>query len=334
MPKTTYSYAKTTTIKDNTCVLSDALNAMRIGGSVLISEEYVPPWAVAIPDAAKLGGLLNVVSNVQVLAFHYVKRGFIELIPVANRPLMLEAGEMAICFGGAAHQIAQHANQPAISVETILMQGNNPFKPNVDNKARSTAVICGVFMMHNIALNPMFAALPPILHVSTSQANTLNHLPDVLSWIAREIEQKTPCTFVIERLLELLCAEVLRSHLAHATPEATWFNAVNDPVVGRAMSIIHANPNADWTVNRLAQQVAMSPSRFAARFSAALDDSPMAYITKWRMNLAGRMLNETQQGVGEIAAHLGYENVAAFGRTFKRHLGIPPAVWRNQWATK
>ena len=46
------------------------------------------------------------------------------------------------------------------------------------------------------------------------------------------------------------------------------------------------------------------------------------------------MLNETQQGVGEIAAHLGYENVAAFGRTFKRHLGIPPAVWRNQWATK
>ena len=334
MHKTTYKYAETTIIKDNTCVLSDALNAMRIGGSVLISEEYVPPWAVAIPDTTKFGGLLNLTSNVQVVAFHYVKRGFIELIPAEGKPLMIEAGEMAICFSGAAHQIAQHANQPAVSVETILMQGNNPFKPDASNKARSTSVICGVFMMQNTALNPMFAALPPILHVSALQASALHHLPDVLNWIGREIEQKIQCTFVIERLLELLCAEVLRSHLEHARPESTWFNAVSDPIVGRAMSIIHSNPNADWTVNRLAQQVAMSPSRFSARFAAALGDSPMAYITKWRMNLAGRMLNETQQGVGEIAGHLGYENVAVFGRTFKRHLGVPPAAWRNQYKAK
>lgn len=328
MSETTYKYAETTTIKDSVCVLSDMLNAMRIGGSVLISEEYLPPWAVTIPDAVKLGGLLSVASNVQVVAFHYVKRGFIELIPVVGKPVMIEAGEMAICFGGAAHQIAQYANQSIISVETILMQGNNPFKPNADNKARSTAVICGVFMMRNIVLNPMFAALPSILHVSATQARALHQLPYVLNWIGREIEQKIQCIFVIERLLELLCAEVLRAHLEHATPESAWFHAVNDPVVGRAMSIVHSNPNADWTVNRLAQQVAMSPSRFAARFAAALGDSPMAYVTKWRMNLAGRMLNETQQGVGEIAAHLGYENVAAFGRTFKRHLGVSPAAWR------
>lgn len=330
MPKTTYKYAETTIFKDDMCVLSDALNAMRIGGSVLISEEYVPPWAVAIPDANNLGGLLNTTSNVQVVAFHYVKRGFIELVPAAGKPLMIEAGEMAICFGGTAHQIAQYANQPAVLVETILMQGNNPFKPDVANKARSTAVICGVFMMHNIALNPMFAALPPILHVSALQASALHHLPDVLSWMGREIDQKIPCTFVIERLLELLCAEVLRAHLEHTTPESKWFHAVNDPVVGRAMSMIHSNPSSDWTVSRLAQQVAMSPSRFAARFASALGDSPMAYVTKWRMNIAGRMLNETQQGIGEIAAHLGYENVAAFSRAFKRHLGVPPAAWRNQ----
>lgn len=330
MPKNTYKYAETTNFKEITCVLSDSLNAMRIGGSVLISEEYVPPWAVAIPEAAKLGSLLHVASNVQVVAFHYVKRGFMELIPTTGKPLMIEAGDLAICFGGEAHQISQHANQPAVSVDTLLMQGKNPFKPDVSNKARSTAVICGVFMMQNIALNPMFAALPPILHVSATQASTLHHLSEVLTWMGREIEQKTPCTFVIERLLELLCAEVLRAQLVRTEPKSAWFNAVSDPVVGRAMSMIHANPSADWSVNRLAQHVTMSPSRFAARFTAALGDSPMAYVTKWRMNVAGRLLNETQLSVGEIAADVGYENVAAFGRTFKRHLGFPPAAWRNQ----
>ena len=60
----------------------------------------------------------------------------------------------------------------------------------------------------------------------------------------------------------------------------------------------------------------------------------MAYVTKWRMNVAGLLMKESQQGVGEIAMQLGYENVAAFGGTFKRQLGVSPVVWRNQWAIK
>ena len=78
----------------------------------------------------------------------------------------------------------------------------------------------------------------------------------------------------------------------------------------------------------LAQGVAMSPSRFAARFAATLAESPMAYIAKWRMNLACRLLSGTPQAVNHIAAEVGYENVAAFNRAFKKHVGIPPAAWR------
>jgi AraC-like DNA-binding protein len=329
MYKTTFNYAKTTIIENNKCVLSDSLNAMRISGSLLISEEYVAPWGVLIPEADKLGAMLELGNDVRVVAFHYVKRGFVELLPENEKPLMVEAGEIAICFGGAAHQISQQANQLAIPVESILMNGHNPFKPNESNKARSTSVMCGVFMMRNVALNPMFASLPTILHVSASRTNTLHYSPEVLNWIDREIQQKVQCTFVIERLLELLCAEVLRTHLDSASPDSKWFYAMRDPVVGRALSMIHAQPGEDWSVSRLAEGVAMSPSRFAARFSTALGDSPMAYLTKWRMNIAARRLSESQQTVSEVAADLGYENTAAFGRTFKRYLGLPPATWRT-----
>ncbi len=99
---------------------------------------------------------------------------------------------------------------------------------------------------------------------------------------------------------------------------------------GRAISIIHAHPGKDCSVKSLAQHVAMSPSRFAARFSAALGDSPIAYVTKWRMNIAGRQLIESQQSITKIAESVGYENVSAFTRAFKRHLGVPPAVWRAE----
>ena len=75
--------------------------------------------------------------------------------------------------------------------------------------------------------------------------------------------------------------------------------------------------------------VAVSPSRFAARFSKATGESPMAYLSKWCMNVAGPMLGETKISIGEIASEVGYENVPAFARSFKKHLGMPPAAWRT-----
>lgn len=330
MIETTLNNAETTEIEGNKCVLSDVLKSMRISGSMLINEEYVPPWGVAIPDAVKLRNLLKLGAETQVVAFHYVKRGFIEVTPEVGEPIMVEAGEMAICFGGIAHQISQNSDMQAIPVESILTGGNNPFAPNEKNIARSTSVMCGVFMMQNLELNPLFNSLPKILHVSATTSGAYNKSMNILNWMGQEVEQKTKCTFVIERLLELLCAEIMRAHLKNATTDSGWFCAVNDPVIGRALSMIHAHPGDVWSVNRLADGVAMSPSRFAARFTTALGDSPMAYVTKWRMNIAGRLLGESQQRIEEIATSVGYENVAAFSRTFKRHLGISPAVWRSR----
>jgi AraC-like DNA-binding protein len=80
--------------------------------------------------------------------------------------------------------------------------------------------------------------------------------------------------------------------------------------------------------------VAMSPSRFAARFAESLGDSPMAYVTNWRMNVACRQLVTSRQGIDQIAASVGYESQAAFNRAFKKHVGLPPAAWRTRERTR
>ena len=330
MSETTLNCAETTDDGGYSDVLSDVMGSMRISGSVLLNEDYAAPWGVTIPSAERLRTVMKLGSSVRVVAFHFVKRGYIELTPDGEESITIEAGEMAICFGGLPHRVSQGVGKKAVSAESLLTGGKNPFQPDAGNKARSTSLMCGVFMMRNVALNPLFSSLPPVLHVAAQRPGRLHNLPGVLNWMIHEAGQMMPgSTYVIERLLELLCAEVLRAHLENSATASGWFSGLKDPVVGRAISMIHACPGGLWTVNRLAQGVAMSPSRFAARFSAALGESPMAYVAKWRMNVAGRLLGESRQGVGEIAADLGYENVAAFGRAFKRHLGVPPATWRS-----
>lgn len=331
MRKTTEYFAETTDIDSNNDVLSDTLRSMRIGGSLLLREKYAPPWAVAIPDADKLGALLKIKDGVRVVAFHLVERGHCEIKLQCGDKVIVEAGEMVICFSGSAHRISQGSIQQAMPVETLMAGGGNVFRPAEKNLARSTSLLCGIFLLHDTHLNPLFAALPPLLHTSVSRASGFHNLSGVANMMSQEIERKSfGGGYVVERLLEVLCAEAVRSHFEKIThKEACWFNGIKDPIVGHAIKMIHSQPGESWSVGRLAQGVAMSPSRFAARFTAALGESPMAYVAKWRMNVASRLLNATQQGIGQIAANVGYENLAAFNRAFKRHTGMPPAAWRH-----
>lgn len=331
----TNSYAKTTESLKVFDVFSDAFSSMKITGSILFNEEYAAPWAIAVPDAERLREILKLRPGAQVVAFHFVQRGHIEIALENKKPVIIEAGELAICFGGAAHRISLGSAATVIPVEALLNGGENPFQPEERQPARSTSLICGIFLMHNVELNPLFATFPPLLHASTIHPGGFNHLSMVLERMAEEINHQTfGSAYVVERLLELLCAEALRAHLASVPPQATgWLNGVRDPLVGRAIAMIHAQPGERWSVKYLAERVAMSPSRFAARFVAALGESPMAYVTKWRMNVASRLLGSTQRPVSEIATDVGYENLAAFSRAFKRHIGVPPAAWRSSQAS-
>lgn len=329
MTEKTLNYAETTDSVGVFEPLSDALSAMRISGSVLIDEDYAPPWGVDIPNAGRLRTVMKLGNGIRVVAFHFVKRGYIEVTAEGCDPVTVAAGEMLICFGGLPHRVSQGAAAKTVSAEALLTGGINPFQPDAGNMARGTSLMCGVFMLRHVELNPLFSSLPTLLHASAKRAGAIHNLPGVLAWMAQEAEQRTPgSAYVVERLLELLCAEALRAHLETASLQSGWLFGIKDPVVGRAIAMIHSRPGENWSVKRLAQGVAMSPSRFAARFSAAIGDSPMAYVTKWRMNVAGRLLDESGLGISEIAADVGYENVAAFSRTFKRHVGMPPAAWR------
>jgi len=92
---------------------------------------------------------------------------------------------------------------------------------------------------------------------------------------------------------------------------------------------VHSRPGADWSVEALAARVALSPSRFAARFREAMGEAVMVYVGRWRANVACHLLRETDLPLGEVAARVRYESVPAFSRAFKAQTGLPPAQWRR-----
>lgn len=332
MLDSTSSFAETTAETSTAGTLDDTLRALRIAGGVLLRERYAAPWAVAVPASTSLGKLLGLPHSTRVVAFHLVEYGHCEVISADGQRVVLTAGDMAICFGGEAHRIAVGRASRPQEIADLLTGGTNRQRPEVTGLPADTALTCGVFQLHHAQFNPLIDALPEVVHASLSRAGEMHNFSGVARLLNQELERPTGgSAYVVERLLEVLCAEALRAHVESAPRDAVgWFRGIRDPIVGRALTAIHAKPGDAWTVHRLANQVAMSPSRFAARFAESLGSSPMVYVARWRMNIACRKLTSTHDAVDRIAADVGYESSAAFNRAFKKHLGLPPAAWRQR----
>lgn len=334
MLQTVKNFAETTDVIVMNDVLDDALRSLYIKGSLLLREAYAPPWAIAIPSADQLALLLDIKKGTRVVAFHLVEFGHCE-VQADGFGLTLSAGELVVCFGGVAHRLFQGNTTQTQSIETLLAGSANAQRPASTGNALGASLLCGVFMLHHTAFNPLYAALPPIMRVSLSRPGELHNLSGVAHLMAREIG-RTSCGrgYIVERFLEVLCAEAIRSHIEAAPrQEIGWFRGIKDPVIGGAMKAIHLRPAENWSVQRLAHEVSMSPSRFAARFTETLGDSPMAYLAKWRMNVACRKLTSSTAAIEQIASDVGYESAAAFNRAFKKHVGLPPAMWRLREAS-
>jgi AraC-like DNA-binding protein len=91
-----------------------------------------------------------------------------------------------------------------------------------------------------------------------------------------------------------------------------------------AITNMHDDPGHPWTLQELAERVGMSRSIFALRFKETVGATPMEYLTRWRMLLAGDRLKNTDDSISVIALSLGYESESAFGKAFRRVMGCSP----------
>lgn len=172
--------------------------------------------------------------------------------------------------------------------------------------------------------------LPPIVHILRE--------PDqaALRWsveqMMRELHQGEPGgSLIAQHLAHMMLIHALRVHLAEGPAAgAGWFYALADRQMSAAIGAMHDNPAHSWTLQGLAERALMSRSSFAARFKETVGETPMEYLTRWRMLLAADRLENSGDPVFRVALSLGYESESAFGRAFKRVMGCSPRQYAGR----
>ncbi|MBB5059553.1 AraC-like DNA-binding protein [Granulicella aggregans] len=185
-----------------------------------------------------------------------------------------------------------------------------------------TTIVCGSFSFDRASLRPITQLLPNFILIKADQARTLA-LHNTLQALASEMAEQAPGSGVVAtRLAEVLFIQVLRSHIA-SEPERNkgWLRAVFDPQLGTALGAIHDSVKTPWTVESLAEAAGMSRSAFAARFKELLGQTPLEYVTEWRMQKAMQLLEQRDKKLIDVARLVGYESDAAFSKAFKRVVG-------------
>jgi len=184
----------------------------------------------------------------------------------------------------------------------------------------------------NARTNPLLAALPPLIFVKGSEDGGAPWLRLTVQHAIDELDSDRPGSeAVVGRLADILFIGAVRSYLEQslASTESGWLAAVRDQQIGRAIALLHSDPARPWTVEMLADQVALSRSALASKFTRLVGEPPLHYLKRVRLDAAARRLRGTNDKLFVIAAAVGYDSAAAFTRAFERYVGVSPGEYRR-----
>jgi AraC-like DNA-binding protein len=191
-----------------------------------------------------------------------------------------------------------------------------------------TTIVCGSLSFDRASVKPITQLLPSFILIKADKAHTLA-LHTTMQALALEMEEQAPGSEVVAtRLAEVMFIQALRAHIA-SVPERNngWLRAIFDPQIGTALNAVHNSVKTPWTVESLATAAGMSRSAFAARFKGLLGQTPLEYVTEWRMQKAMQLLQQQDKKLVDIARSVGYESDAAFSKAFKRVVGANPSEY-------
>lgn len=264
-------------------------------------------------------------------ALHAVSAGEVWLDVPGQAPVRVEAGDAVLVPPGTEHGLSsgpgvamgpcdREAAARARSAGGVVRLGTPPVH------TRLTVVH---YEQDAEASTPVLTALTRPVHVAAREHPRLDA---TIGLLADELAHpQIGTTAAVNSIVDLLLVQFVRAWLrSHpAQRSASWLSAVLDPVVRDALERIHGDPAHPWTTASLAAAIRVSRATLSRRFPAALGQTPTAYLTRWRMDLAALRLRDTDEPVDVVGGAVGYSSPHAFSRAFRRARGLPPGEYRR-----
>jgi AraC-like DNA-binding protein len=320
--------------------LSDVLRSVRLRGAVFYCVSYGDEWAVGAPSSKEIADVV-VPGAEHVMEYHVITKGNGWAAIAGEPPVRLAAGDVVMFPHGDAHVLSSAPGlEPARTDPQWFRDTRDVPKPmpmaiksltemSVGPTDLPINLACGFLGLDLRPFNPLIASLPRILHVPAAGDGAW--ISQVMLQAVEASQSKRPGgDAVLDRISEMMFIDAVRRYVERL-PEtsAGWLAGLRDRHVGKALALIHENPAHAWTVEELADRIALSRSAFYERFTALVGQPPMQYLANWRMQAAANLLRQSGASIASIALEVGYESEAAFARAFKRLVGSPPAAWRR-----
>ncbi len=244
----------------------------------------------------------------------------VEGVPDAVR---LEAGDCFILASGSPFRLATDLSLTPIDYQTILSARRDSGVATF-NGGGDCFIVGGHFALTGKHAGILLGMLPPIVHIRKESDKAAMRWS--LERMMEELRERQPGSFLVaQQIAYMMLVQALRLHLAEGLRGGVgWLFALADKQMSAAISSMHDDPAHRWTVEELATRAGMSRSTFALKFKETVGTSPMEYLTRWRMLLAGDRLVNSKDPISVIALSLGYESESAFSTAFKRVMGCSP----------
>jgi AraC-like DNA-binding protein len=300
--------------------LGEVLQLLQMTGVLYCNAELTDPWGIEIPA-------LPGVMNVEVVTSGHC---WIEL--EGEAPVFMPRGSLLLIPRGNRHILRGNPGDKTTALEDIPVEriGDRFENMHFGGGGRPTQITYYGVRFDPYLADRLIGLLPKMLHLRT-HVDDGSWLHSTIRFIAQEARQRLPGSeTVITRLADILVIQAIRTWLDTEREEQRgWIAALHDRHIGKAMSLMHRQPERDWRVESLAHAIGMSRSGFSARFTALVGEPVLQYLTTLRMQLAHRELRETNDTLARIAERVGYQSEPAFNRAFKRVVGMPPGAIRK-----
>jgi AraC-like DNA-binding protein len=299
-------------------VLSDVVEMTRTGPPLSLRLELRSPWALRSAEGAGA-------------AFHVVLQGVCWLLLTDDSdPQALGPGDIVLLPRGAPHVVADDPRTPPVDVPCL--DGSNPIdSETLGGHGARSLLLSGGYRLDWSRPHPLLAALPEVLHVAAAPARHQS-LRAAIALLGEELESDRPGrSAILPALIDAMFPLIVRAWIDNDPPcaEGDWPLALTDPAIAGALEEIHADPQRNWTVESLAHEAGLSRAAFARRFARAVGEPPLAYLTRWRMTVAGRLLRESNLTLAAVTRRVGYTSEFAFAKAFKRDYGMAPGAYRR-----
>ena len=242
-------------------------------------------------------------------------------------PVLLTAGDCFLLPRGWPFSLATDLSIKPVDFHILLADMQNA-RANahiaLHEDGASCYIVGGYFRLDGDHAEVLLGSLPPIVHIRKDADKAAMRWS--LERMREEVRDPQPGgSLIAQQLAYVMLVQALRLHLAEGVKGGVgWLFALADKQMRAAITSMHEEPAHQWTLQELAARAGMSRSIFALKFKQTVGTTPMEYLTRWRMMLAADRLKESGDTIYAIASALGYESESAFGKAFKRVMGLSP----------